>query len=279
RTRTVFAAKVAAIATALGVAVVAVNCFTGFTFPFLALPGGGIGAAARALAGYWVAMAAAGAFVCCAMLALQGVAVQLLPYRVFLRVSSFLQLTAFFAILTAWFLKPPRAVAWMPSSWFFGLQQQLSGAVGAHPLATRALEALAAAGALAAISFALAYGRSIRKIVEQPDIQPAGKRRPPRLSYVLLRRPIDRAIVMFTARTIARSRQHRLILAAYAGIGLAIAFAYARDLLYGADDPYARRLAQHWNQPNAPLLMAGLVLLCFAVGGARAIFSLPVALR
>src|SRR5262249_23287635 len=48
---------------------------------------------------------------------------------------------------------------------------------------------------------------------------------------------------------------------------------------YGTDDPYARSLAMHWNRPNAPLLIAGMVLLCFAVAGARAVFSLPVALR
>ena len=90
---------------------------------------------------------------------------------------------------------------------------------------------------------------------------------------------MDRAIVFFTARTIARSRQHRLFLAAYAGIGLAVAFSYARDLLYGPSEPYALRLGTHWNQPNVPLLMGGLVMLCFAVVGARAIFSLPIELR
>ena len=280
RTRTVFLAKIAAIASALGVAIVALNIFTGLLFPFLALPeGAGWMAALQAFAGYWLAMAAAGLFVCCGMLALQGLAAQLLPYRYFLRVSSFLQLAAFFGILAAYFLKPPGAVPWLPSSWFFGLQQQLSGAVPFHPLAARALWMLLGVSSVAAITFALAYGPSVRKIVEQPDILPGSRpRRAPRLSYAILRRPVDRAIVLFTARTIARSRQHRLLLAAYGGIGLAIAFAYGRDLLYGPSDIYARRLGTHWNQLNVPLLMGGLVLLCFAVAGARAIFSLPVSL-
>ena len=280
RTRTVFLAKVAAVASALGVAVGAMNLFTGLTFPFLALPGaGGWFAALRSLAGYWIAMTAAGAFVCCSMLALQGVAAQLLPYRLFLRASSFLQLAAFFGVLAALFLEPPGTPSWLPSSWFFALQQQLGGAVAFHPLAGRAAWSLLGVCGLAAVSFALTYARSLRKIVEQPDILPAARRRRPRLTYALLPRPLDRAIVLFTARTIARSRQHRLILAAYAGIGLAIAFAYARDLLYGTSDPLAQSMARHWNQLNAPLLIAGVVLLCFAVAGARAIFSLPVALR
>ncbi len=280
RTRTVFLAKIAAIASALGVGIAALNCFSGLLFPFLALPGiGGWLAGFRSFAGYWLGMVAAGAFVCCAMLAAQGLAVLLLPYRYFLRVSSFLQLAAFFVILAAFFLKPPGAVPWLPSSWFFGLQQQLSGAALSHPLAPVALRALLVAAAVAAVTFALVYARSIRKIVEQPDILPTGRRRrAPRLSYAILRRPIDRAVVLFTARTIARSRQHRLFLAAYAGIGLAIAFAYARDLLYGANDIYTRSLGNEWRQLNVPLMMGGLVLLCFAVAGARAVFSLPVAL-
>jgi hypothetical protein len=280
-TRSIFLAKVAAIATALGVAIFALNIFTGFTFPFLALPGdGGWIAALQSFAGYWMAMAAAGAFVCAALLAVQGLAAQILPYRFFLRLSSFLQLAAFFVILAAFFLKPPGAVSWLPSSWFFGLQQQLSGAAPSHPLAPRAVQALFGAAGIAALTFALAYGRSIREIVEQPDILPAGRARRGRsLASVILRRPIDRAIVLFTARTVARSRQHRLFLAAYAGIGLAIAFAYGRDLLYGSSDRYTRTLGTHWNQPNVPLLMGGFVLLCFAVVGARAIFSLPVSLR
>jgi hypothetical protein len=280
RTRTVFLAKAAAVASALGVAVAALNIFTGFTYPFIALPREGLMAALQSFAGYWLAMAAAGLCVCCGMLALQGLAAQLLPYRYFRRVSSFLQLAAFFAILAAWFLRPPGAVPWLPSSWFFGLEQQLSGRAPFHPLAVRALRALLGAVAVAAITFALAYGRSIRKIVEQPDIAPTGRRRGwPRLSRTVLQRPIDRAIFLFTARTVARSRQHRLFLAAYAGIGLAVAFAYARDLLYGPSDLYATQLGLQWNQLNVPLLMGGLVLLCFAVVGTRAIFSLPVDLR
>jgi hypothetical protein len=276
----VFLAKAAAIASALSVAIVALNIFTGFWFPFVRLPQEGLAAAFHSFAGYWLAMAAAGAFVCCGMLALQGLAAQLLPYRYFLRVSSFLQLAAFFAILSAWFLRPPGAVPWLPSSWFFGLEQELSGRAPFHPLAPRALGALAGVSGVAAITFGLAYGRSIRKIIEQPDILPAGRpRRSPRLIHAILRRPIDRAIVLFTARTIARSRQHRLFLAAYAGIGLAVAFAYARDLLYGPSEAYERQLGTHWDQLNVPLLMGGLVLLCFAVVGTRAIFSLPIELR
>jgi hypothetical protein len=73
-------------------------------------------------------------------------------------------------------------------------------------------------------------------------------------------------------RTIARSRQHRLLLASYGGAGLAIALAYAKSLLYGYSD-------EPWYQPNTPLLIGSLVLLSFMVIAARAAFALPIALQ
>ena len=281
RTRTVFLAKVAAIATALGVAIVALNIFTGLTFPFFALPGNaGWVAALRSFAGYWLAMAASGLFVCCAMLALQGLAAQLLPYRLFLRVSSFLQLAAFFGDPGGLLSQTARrrTVAALVVVFRTPAAAQRRGAL---PSASRPRTLVALGRVQCGRRFVHPGLRAqySQRSSSSPTSCRAGHIRPPRLSYAILRRPVDRAIVLFTARTIARSRQHRLFLAAYAGIGLAIAFAYARDLLYGTNDPYARKLAAHWNQLNAPLLMAGVVLLCFAVAGARAIFSLPVSLR
>src|SRR6185369_10604662 len=99
------------------------------------------------------------------------------------------------------------------------------------------------------------------------------------LAAKFLKKPLDRAILLFTSRTLGRSRQHRLLLAVYAGIGLAIALAYARDFLYGSStsfEPMYRNLK--WNQVNGPFLVGSLVLLFFAVIGARAVFAMPIAL-
>lgn len=280
RTRTLFLAKLAAVASVLAGVILALNVFTGLMYPFVGLPAdAGFVAAARSFVAYWATMASAGLFVCCAIFALEGVAAQLLPYRLFLRVSGVLQLGAFFTVLGTWLLQPPRPPAWLPSAWFLDWHDRLKGAAGVHPLAGRAVLALLAGCTLAFLPLGLAYARSVRQIVEQPDILPgARKRRHPAVLYTVLRRPIDRAIVLFTARTIARSRQHRLYLAAYAGVGLAIAFGYARDLIYGSRDPYASKLGLKWDQPNVPLMIAAPVLIAFAVMGARAIFSLPVTL-
>jgi hypothetical protein len=266
RVRTIALAKIAGIAAALGISIVATNSFTGLSFPFVL---GGL----RTASAWWLTMILAGVFACCA----------LLSYRLFLRVSSWVQMAAFFAILGAYFLKPPHMA---PFSWFFGLFQELNGTASADlaVLAARGLLGLAIAFATTVLTFALAYQRNLRRIVEQPDIAPADRsRRATRigsfLAAHLLARPMERAILLFTARTIGRSRQHRLLLAAYAGIGLAIALAYARDLLYGTtafDRPYPD---EPWNQLNGPFLAGSLVLLFFAIVGARAVFAMPMALR
>lgn len=295
RTRTIFLAKVAAILTALGVSIIAVNILTGVTFPVLAIgPDAGLLGGLRSMGAHWVVMAAAGLFVCCALLALQGLAAQLLTYRLFLKVSSFLQLAAFFAVLGIYFLKPPFILPghdawqarWLPSFWFCGLLQILNGSSASpfHMLGQRALWALFVALSTAAVTFTLAYRRNIRRIIEQPDIEPADRSRPATrigsfLAAKLLANPIDRAIILFTTRTIARSRQHRLLLAVYAGIGLAIALAYARDFFYPPSSFDARSFDIRWDRVNTPFLVGSLVLLFFAVVGARAVFAMPMTLR
>ena len=300
RTRTIFGAKVAALGAALGIAVAAGNVFTGICYPFIVARAPGMLAVFRALLAYWTATAAAGLFICCALIAVQGLAAQLLPRRTFLKLSSFLQIAALFVIVGVYFIEPPLPVTpemrvrtiqglftYLPSFWFFGLFQKLNGAddPAFTALAGRALWSIAIAFTAAAGSFAVAYGRSMRKIVEQPDITPGYHRRGWSLPVSgLLGRPFDRAVLLFIARTLARSRQHRLMLSVYAGIGLGIALVYAKDLLYGRArsmwDPIYARFGAHesWDEVNIAFLVTSLVLLAFGVIGARAVFALPATL-
>jgi predicted permease len=288
--RTLCQAKAAALLTSLGVSILAINAFTGIAYPAVVAAHPGLFGFLRCLAAYWLTMAAAGLFMCCALLAVQGVAAQILSYRLFQRVSSFLQLAAFFVILAVFFLKPPlatvakltapqnqRLIEWLPTYWFLGLFQQLNGPLHPvfAPLAARALLGLLAVITVATATYVLAYRGGLRRIVEQPDIFAGDRSKPPSrfvtaLAGRLLAKPLDRAIVLFTARGIARSRQHRLILAAYGGIALAIALAYLKSYLYGTLLP--------WDDRDVPLLAPSVVLLVFAVVGARAVFALPIAL-
>lgn len=290
RLRTIFLAKVAAIAAGLGISVGAMNAFTGLSLGFTAIPpGAGALGLPRTFFAYWLTMIAAGIFVFATLLAVQGIAAQLLSYPLFLRVSSLLQLAAFFAILTIFFLTPPlatvpalsapenqRLLDFLPSYWFLGLFHRLNGSMHPvfAPLAARALRNSTIVLSIAAITYVSAYYRHVRRIVEQPDIAPGSRsslRFASRIARFALARPLDRAIVMFTARTVARSRHHRFLLAAYGGVGLAIALAYAKSLIYG----YSH---EPWDQLNSAFLVGGFVVLLFAIVGARAIFALPVAL-
>jgi hypothetical protein len=284
RTRTLFLAKVGALATALGFTVLAVNVFTGISWPFaLVQAHGGILGGLRSLAAYWITMLAAGAFILCSVLAVQGLAA-LLPRRQFLRVSGFLQLAAFCLFLSVYFLQPslttPMALAapenqrlltWLPSYWFLGLFQGLNGTTHTAfgGLERRAWMGLAAAAPGAILAFLLSYFHMLRKVVEEPDIIPGTRAAgwSPRFGN-----PLETAIVLFSARTLLRSRQHRVILAFYLGIGLAIALAYARSVLQGS----AR---VPWYRMNEPLLISSVVMICIAVMGVRTVFSMPLELR
>ncbi|HEX3744514.1 MAG TPA: hypothetical protein VHW09_11310 [Bryobacteraceae bacterium] len=287
RPRTVLLAKLSALGTALGVAVAALNACTGIAYPFaIARPGAGIGTVLYGFAAYWLAMLAAGLAVCCALLAMQAVAAVCLSYRLFLKFSSILQMGAFFLLLGFYFLKPPyrAGLTWVPSFWFLGLFQKFNGTPGFDQLAARGWRTLAVVCPLAVVAFSLAYLRFHRMIVEQPDIAPSDRSRPSMrmltwLASKLLSRSVHRAILLFTARTVARSRHHRLLLAAYCGIGLAVALAYARDLLYGVRT-YERMWSNpHWDRPNPQLLVGSLAMLFVTVMGARAVFAQPIALR
>jgi len=287
RRRTVFLAKLASMATALAMTVLALHVFTGLSYPLAIGKSFGVLGFVQAFLAFWVTMLAAGAFVFGAILALQGLAAQFLSRQLFLRLSGVLQLTTFCVILAAYCLRPslitPASIAdpanhafvsWFPSYWFLGLFNQLNGSSQPllEPLAERAWVALGLTLAAVATVFLLSYLRTMRRIVEEPDVRPGTGRfaRLPAVGDHLLT-----AVSHFSTRTLLRSRQHRLVLACYLGIGAAIALTFSRSVLYGPQG-----LADYaWHEVNRPLLIATVVLLSFAVVGMRVAFTLPASLR
>src|SRR5207248_2961686 len=192
RTRTFFLAKVAAAGSGLGLAIGVFNAGPGLTWPTalsssnpgfldMALP-----FAHRSFFAYWITMVAAGTFLFCCVLGIQGLAA-LLPRRLFLRFSSFLQLGAFCTFTSTYFLEPSlvtpaalaapqnqRFLAWLPDYWFLGVFQQLNGTLTPEtaPLAHRAWIGLFFAAAITAGAYGICYFRTLRKVVEEPDIVP-----------------------------------------------------------------------------------------------------------
>jgi hypothetical protein len=232
-------------------------------------------AVVRWFVAFWVTMLAAGAFVFCSLLAVQGLAAQLLPRRLFLRASGWLQTGAFCFFVGGYFLEPKfptfdalispeaqRVFVWSPAYWVLGVFHGMNGMP--HPalagLERAAWAAFAIAIGLAAVTYGFAYVRTLRQIVEAPEIAPSAGRIHglPRFGGALAT-----AVTQFSIRTLMRSRQHRLILAFYLGIGFAL-------LLVLLQMPAAIK---------APVFTGTIVAMLAAVAGMRVVFALPLDLR
>ena len=226
-------------------------------------------------------MVAASLFLYCSVLTIQGFTALLLPRRIFLRLSAVLQLAAYGLFLGAFFLLPTftslaewadarkhRILALSPPYWFFALFNQLNGSLPPELawLARRAWIALGLAVFGAAASLILCYLRTMKKTVEEPDLVPehGGSHWTPRFGS-----PLQTAIVLFSFRSIARSRQHRVVLAFYLSIVFAIALVTARD-----------ELSMPALRPLSPgLLVPTIVMMALAVVGMRNVFPLPISLN
>jgi hypothetical protein len=292
RIRTVFLAKLAASATLLTVAILAINLFAGLSWSFcFSAERSGLLATlltwVRSLLAYLATMSLIGIFMFASVLSLQGVMAQVLPHRRFVRISSIFQVAAFGLFVSMYLLQPslttPAAliraesegwIAWLPSYWFLGLLQELNGTM--HPalllLTRRACLGIALAVTTASVSFLLSYFRTVRKIVEEPDVAPGYGWIPwsPRFG-----RSLRTPILLFSVRTLLRSTQHRALLAFYIGVAFAIVIAYLKT-------PLAQRQltpGTAGSHLNVPAMVASIVMLCAATVGTRVVFAFPAALR
>lgn len=237
----------------------------------------------RSFAAYWFTMLTAGVFVYGAVLAAQGLAALMLPRQLFLRLSGYLQLAAICCIVGVYFLQPGfggfndltagsigRTIQWLPSYCFLALYQQANGSL--HPalasLARRAWMGLAGVVCGSAAIYTLCYWRTVRRIVEEPDLLP----RSPRWAWLpRFGTQAQTAIGQFTVRTLARSRQHRLILSFYLGIGLAL----TSLLLKGSGTLIANRAREQ----SILLWAASIMMMVLAAVGTRVAFAMPFDLR
>jgi hypothetical protein len=246
---------------------------------------GGLAGIVRSFAAYWCTIFASGAFLFCSVLTVQGIAAQLLPRRWFLRLSAFLQLAAFCLFLGVYFLQPSlvtpaaitnpenqRVFTWLPSYWFLALFNQLNSSMdpGFTLLARRAWIGLAVSLSGAVSALLLCYFRTMRKIVEEPDIMPRtnGWHWSPSLGSAL-----QTAMLMFSFRSLVRSRQHRMVVAFYLGVGFAVALSCLN--IPAAQQDLAR---PSLHPASLRFLISTIVMMSFAVVGIRLAFSLPVSL-
>jgi hypothetical protein len=282
RASTLFLAKISALFAAPCLAMIAFNIFSGLIWPLLFVSRSSAIGVLRVLPAYWITIFAAGGFVLFTVLAVQGLAANLLPRQRFLRLSAFLQAGTLCLLLSVYFLEPSlespaaltapgnqRLLAWLPSYWFLGLFQHLNGSMhpALAPLARRAWIGLAVSALGAVAALLLSYFRMLPKIVEQPDILPGARsgRWLPRFGNSL-----QGAITFFSLRTLLRSRQHRMTLSFYLGIGLAIVVGYLKTPLGG--------LGSAKTEINLAFLLVSILKMILTILAIRVVASIPISL-
>ena len=234
--RLLIGARLLALAALCGIFVVGVNIVpTIFYAPTIAVFGGAANLPLGVLA-FVVANGLAGAFVFSALVALQGLVLNLGGRRAADRLSLALQVS-FVMVLLQMVLFMPRVAAmltadlktgWvlaLPSVWFLGLYDVIGGrpVAGSPALAGMALLATAATVGAAILLFVATHDRLTRRALESREI--GGGRKGltvENLTQVLCRRPAARAVFGFTVKTLTRSRSHRLLMAIYVGGALAL---------------------------------------------------------
>lgn len=299
RASTVFLSKLAALAVALSLTVVIFNAASFIVLPLAFAPRDATPLdllfsldTCRLACAFWITLFASGLFILCNVLAVQGI-IGLLPRRLYLRASVFLQLITFCAFLTGYFLQPSLTslkaltavenrslLVCSPSYWFLGLFQQLNGSASGPghsviaALATHAWVGLAVSIATAGVAFLLSYYRALRNVVEQPDIVP----RSPRFNWSPnFGNTIDTAVTYFALRSLCRSSRHRLLLAFYLGLGFATVILFLKTPV--VQELSASSAVNSWHQPSLPVLASSFVMICAWMIGIRVAFRIPLELR
>ena len=121
------------------------------------------------------------------------------------------------------------------------------------------------------------YRRHRRRLLESPTVESAIPRlRPVVLSDRMLPNPRELGVFAFVAKILARSREHRLVLTAFAALGLAIIFESFVSLALGRS---FRGFSVETPGLRQAVISAPLALSLFVLAGFRYLFRLPVELR
>ncbi|HEY4362450.1 MAG TPA: hypothetical protein VGN17_15860 [Bryobacteraceae bacterium] len=287
RARDVFIAKLSALLAFTLLAIVVVTILPSILLP-LVVYGRYEEHIARQVPAIFISASLASLFVFFSLVSLQGVLLNLMPPRAFARVSLTIQaillailLCALPLVLATPELAPRMNLrpAWttsVPLLWFLGLDQVIAG--NTEPLAIllagRSLIGVAASATLAVLTYLWSYRKHRVRILESPQIENAHARRWPELLTARLL-PNLRALGVFgfTAKSLARSRQHRLILTGFAGVALGV---IAQGIVSLA---LHSRFSTHGREFREAVGSVPLALSFCALLGLRYLFRLPIELR
>ena len=225
------------------------------------------------IAATFVAMAAACCFAFSLLLALQGLLLNLLPARIFGPVSLWIQGVLFISTLgTVPLVGRQPHVEWWPGNWFFHLWESI--VLGNPERARGALLSIAIPTVVATGAYLAGYRRHQRILLEGSTQRETSSKSDrfaklgSRLLEAWIRRPQEQAAFAFIWKTLVRSRSHRLLLLAWAGLA-------AGWVVYGILDMPTPSLK---NEGVYGMIVTAspLALAVLAVIALRHLFSLPV---
>lgn len=237
-----------------------------------------------------LAVVLASAFSFLVALAILGLMMTMLPYRVFRRSSVYVRcgmiiflmgmLSTSFAVTDALehLSRNSRSLLQLlPPVWFAGLCQHMRGLPDAEfaLLAKTALIASVAALMCAFGAYALSYRRCFTQSSESiANFAAVGgmvrRNRLRRATDMILRSPFERACFSFALKTLFRSENHALILGGFTGVGIVL----ASETMFHAANP-----AGSTSLPSSVLLSIPLIVIYFLSLGVRFSFEVPVTLR
>ncbi|MCX6629456.1 MAG: ADOP family duplicated permease [Candidatus Solibacter sp.] len=220
----------------------------------------------------FAALAGSGFSVFFSLLAVQGLLLNFVPSRWFQRVSLFVQASLFIATVGALPLmgRQPASAAWWPPFWFIRLWESIVvGRASARP----AFLAVVLPPAIAILAYLLSYHRYRKLLLEAPPARAGGhwSGLGSRVLELWIRDPREQAAFAFTWKTLSRSRIHRLLLLAFAGLALG----WVVEAALSAQPVSLRDEGMYGLMAVAsPLGLAVLMILAL-----RYLFSLPVTLQ
>jgi hypothetical protein len=288
--RVMIRARLLALAGLAGIFLLGTNTVPTLIYGSVLGISGGAATPVHGILAHLITNVAAGAFVFCGLIALQGLLLNLFGRRAAERLSIVLQLLFVVGLLQLVFFFPYLMsmvttrisdltshpyLRLVPSVWFLGLYDVLGGNAqpGAWPLAIAALGATVAATSSSIFLLSATHGRVMRLALESRDSTGRSSSLTRTIAkffnaYVV-RRPLERALYAFTLKTLLRSRTHRMLMALYVGIALALSLSGLIPMLIRFGMP---ALAT----PGVFVLSVPLMVMFITLAGLRAVFALPI---
>ncbi|MBI4472075.1 MAG: hypothetical protein HY646_05365 [Acidobacteria bacterium] len=285
-----FAAKVIALCKFLAFFVVAINFFSCLFIPYIyVVRNNRLDVIIPSFVAHTASVMGGSAFMALFFAAFQGVLINLMTPAAFRKISPLIQMISMTILVTALLIIPgvsgnirllvethSPVLDYIPLFWFMGIYEVFNPEGTLIPQsyvwARTAVDATVIVALMFILTYFAGYHRQAKKVLEgiESDIFPDWwwKRGGASiLNTVVLRHAFQRASFHFIGGIVTRSSKHRLFIAMYSGIGLALTLSPLVVLRRADAFPFG--ISQDG------LLEAPLVLSFFVVSGLRATFNIP----